>query len=63
MRRSKTGEAIDAARRTPNEAARLDALLHEAEQTGDLAMCKRARAVRAYVDGTRVVDIATEANT
>lgn len=60
MGRSKTGQAISAERRTPDELARLDALLSEAEQMGDLAVWKRARAVRAYIDGARVVDIAAQ---
>lgn len=60
MGRSKTGQAISVARRTPEELSRLDALLDEAERTGDLAVWKRARAIRAYVDGERVVDIAAQ---
>jgi transposase len=57
--RSKTGQAVSEHRKTPEELAKLDALLDEAEATGDLAVWKRARAVRAYIDGNRVVDIAT----
>lgn len=60
MGRSKTGQAIGAARKTPEELARLDALLDEAEEKGDLAVWKRARAVRAYIDGDRVIDIAAQ---
>ncbi len=60
MGRSKTGQAVSAERKTPEELAKLDALLDEAEATGDLAMWKRARAVRAYIDGSRVVDIADQ---
>ena len=60
MGRSKTGQAISAARKTPEELAKLDALLDEAEKTGDLAVWKRARAVRAYIDGGRVIDIAVQ---
>lgn len=60
MGRSKNGQAVGAERRTPEELAKLDALLDEAEETGDLAMWKRARAVRAYIDGARVVDIADQ---
>ncbi len=60
MGRSKTWQAISAARKTPEELARLDALLDEAEEKGDLAVWKRARAVRAYIDGGRVVDIAVQ---
>lgn len=58
MRRSKTGEAIGTARKTAEELAKLDALLAEAETAGDLAVWKRARAIRAYIDGERVVAIA-----
>lgn len=57
MGRSKTGQAISAQRRTPEELDRLDALLKEAEKAGDLATWKRARAIRAYVDGEKVADI------
>jgi transposase len=60
MGRSKNGQAVSAARKTPEELAKLDALLVEAEETGDLATWKRARAVRAYIDGERVVDIAQQ---
>ncbi len=49
MGRSKTGQAVSAERKTPEELAKLDALLDEAEATGDLAMWKRARTVRAYI--------------
>lgn len=58
MGRSKNGQAISAGRKTPEELAKLDALLDEAEEKGDLAVWKRARAVRAYIDGGRVVEIA-----
>ncbi len=57
MARSKTGQAISSKRRTTEELDRLDGLLKEAEKTGDLATWKRARAVRGYVDGEKVVDI------
>lgn len=60
MGRSKTGQAVGEHRKTPAELAKLDALLDEAEETGDLAVWKRARAVRAYIDGVRVVDIAAQ---
>ncbi len=58
MKRSKTGEAISAERRSPAELAKLDLLLKAAEGAGDLAVWKRAWAARSYVDGERVVDIA-----
>ena len=57
MGRSKTGQAISEKRRTPEELDRLDALLKEVEKSGDLATWKRARAVRAYIDGEKVVEI------
>ncbi len=60
MGRSKTGQAIGAARKTPEELAKLDALFDEAEDRGDLALWKRVRAVRAYIDGVRVVEIAAQ---
>lgn len=60
MGRAKNGQAVSAARKTPEELAKLDALLDEAEEGGDLAVWKRARAVRAYVDGGNVVEIAAQ---
>lgn len=57
MKRSKTGQAISAERRSSEELAKLDALLEETEKAGDLATWKRVRAIRRYIDGERVVSI------
>jgi len=57
MARSKTGEAISAARRTPDALAHLDAFIDAAEAGGALDEWRRGRAVRLYIQGERVVAI------
>ena len=58
MARSKNGEAISAARRSPEEKARLAILLEESRALGDLDTWRRARAMWGYLEGQRVVDLA-----
>jgi transposase len=55
------GRAIRRARRRPAQLKQLDAFIVEAQLKNDLAEWRRGRAVRAYVDGRRVMDIADEA--
>jgi transposase len=55
MARSKNGQAIGAARRTPEALAELDAFIEDAESRGALDEWRRGRAVRLYVQGERVV--------
>jgi len=58
---SNTGRAIRRARCRPALLKQLDAFIVEAQLKNDLAEWRRGRAVRAYIDGRRVTDIATEA--
>jgi transposase len=58
---SNTGRAIRRARRRPAQLKQLDAFIIEAKRKNDLAEWRRGRAVRAYIDGRRVADIAAEA--
>jgi transposase len=58
---SNTGRALRRARRRPAQLKQLDAFIVEAERKNDLAEWRRGRAVRAYIDGRRVTDIAAEA--
>jgi transposase len=58
--RSKTGEAISAKRRTPAALSKLQAFIVGADERGDLDAWRRGRAVRGYVEGRRVVDLAEE---
>jgi len=53
--RSKNGQAIRPDRRTPEEVARLRALLQEANSAKDLATWRRAKAVLSYLDGEKVI--------
>jgi transposase len=59
--RSRTGQAIRRARRRPSQLKQLDEFIVEARMKNDLAEWRRGRAVRAYIDGRRVADIAAEA--
>lgn len=61
MAQSNTGRAVRRARRRPAQLKQLDAFIVEAQRKNDLAEWRRGRAVRAYIDGRRVTDIATEA--
>jgi transposase len=56
--RTKTGQAISRARRRPAQLKQLDAFILESQLKNNLDEWRRGRAVRAYIDGTRVVDIA-----
>jgi transposase len=58
---SNTGRAIRRARRRPAQVRQLDAFIVEAQLKNDLAEWRRGRAVRAYIDGRPVTEIATEA--
>jgi transposase len=60
MARSRNGEAITEARRTPDEVAKLRDLLHEAEVASDLPMWRRAKAVLGYLEGRSVIALSQE---
>lgn len=60
MARSKTGEAISAKRRTRASRAKLQRFIERADKRGDLPEWRRGRAVLGYIDGKRVIDLATE---
>ena len=56
-KRSRAGEAISPRWRTPDEIAKLDALIGEAEARGDLKTWRRGRAVRGYLNGKKVLSL------
>lgn len=58
--RAKSGQAISAARRTPESRAELASLLSEAKAKGDLALWRRAQAVTRYLDGVPVLSLVAE---
>lgn len=58
MARSKNGQAISAARRTPEELLKLTLLLESARAAGDLATWRRAHAISQYLVGISVVSLA-----
>jgi len=58
--RSQNGEAISSRRKTRAERERLEQLLVDAQAIGDLATWKRAKAVRGYVEGGKVIALAKE---
>ena len=60
MARSKTGEAISAARRTPASVKKLRGFIADAERRGDLLEWQRGRAVLGYIEGKRVIELAIE---
>jgi transposase len=60
LARSKTGEAISAARRTPTALKQLRHFICAAQKRGDLDCWRRGRAVLGYLEERRVVDLATE---
>ena len=62
MAHENTGRAIRPSRRRPAQLRKLDAFIVEAQAKNDLAEWRRGRAVRAYIDGRRVTDIAAEAD-
>lgn len=60
MARSNVGQAICGARRGRPQLKRLDVFITEAQRRNDLAEWRRGRAVRAYIDGRKVTEIAAE---
>jgi transposase len=58
MARSKNGQAISEARRSPEELEKLEALLEGARAAGDLGTWRRAKAITSYIAGQRVVAVA-----
>jgi hypothetical protein len=60
LARSKTGEGISAARRTPAALRRLRQFIEAAEKRGDLDCWRRGRAVLGYIEQRRVIDLAVE---
>lgn len=60
MAKTKDGEAISRARRRGKQLAALDEFILEAQLKNDLGEWRRGRAVRAYIDKRRVVDIAAD---
>jgi transposase len=60
LARSKTGEAISSARRTPAALKQLRRFIDAAEKRGDLDCWRRGRAVLGYLEERRVVDLAAE---
>lgn len=60
LARSKNGEAISAARRTPAEVRRLRHLYWEAKKSGDLSVWCRAKAVSGYLAGRSVIALSKE---
>ncbi len=60
MARSKTGEAISAARRTRASVRKLREFVSDAERRGDLLEWQRGRAVLGYLQGKRVIELAAE---
>lgn len=61
MVRSKTGEAIGPRGRSASGRRNLRRFIREAEKRGDLDQWRRGRAVLGYIEGRRVVELATEA--
>lgn len=60
MSRSRTGQAISAGRRTPEELGSLRAMRDAAAAASDLRTWRRAQAVMGYIDGRRAADLATD---
>lgn len=60
MAKTKDGEAISRARRRGKQLRELDEFIVEAKAKNDLGEWRRGRAVRAYIDRRRVVDIAAD---
>jgi transposase len=61
LARSKTGEAIGPRGRSPSGRKKLRRFIRQALNEGDLGQWRRGRAVLGYIEGRRVVDLATEA--
>lgn len=60
MGRSRNGQAISPARKTPEEVARLKKLLAGAEKARKLEEWRRAKAVLGYIAGERVAILAKQ---
>lgn len=60
MARSKNGEAISPARRTPSAVAELRKFTDAAKARGDLDTWRRGRGIIGYIEGRRVVELADE---
>lgn len=60
MAKTKTGHAIRRSRRRPAQLKQLDEFIVEAQLKNDLGEWRRGRAVRAYIDGRRVIEIAAD---
>jgi transposase len=58
--KTKDGEAISRARRRGKQLKELDEFIVEAKLKNDLGEWRRGRAVRAYIDKRRVIDIAAD---
>jgi transposase InsO family protein len=59
--KTKPGHAIRRARRRGAQLRQLDEFILDAQLRNDLGEWRRGRAVRAYIDGRRVTEIASEA--
>lgn len=60
MARSKTGEAISPARRTPQARKQLRRFIDAARRRSDLEAWCRGRAILGYIEGRRVIELAAE---
>src|SRR5262249_8719288 len=60
MARSRNGEAISTAGRSPSARKRLRRFIRQRLKAKDLDAWRRGRAVLGYLDGRRVVDLAAE---
>lgn len=60
MARSKNGEAISARRRSPSALKKLRRFIRERKAASDLKAWRRALAVLGYINGRRVINLATE---
>ena len=60
MARSRNGEAISARRRSPSALKKLRQFIRQREAAKDLDEWRRGQAILGYINGRRVVDIATD---
>lgn len=58
--RTKKGQAISLARRTPAQLRKLDEFIDDATRRKALDEWRRGRAIRGYVDGRSVISLAAE---
>ena len=58
--KTKKGQAISAARKTPAQLRKLDGFVADANKRKDLDEWRRGRAIRGYVDGRSVISLAAE---